>query len=121
MLLMNYSFPLKGKGIMTTWVWATLGGSTKPLSSPWCIIKIPIDLVVNPQLVCQTCFFSFFSSSNYILNIFAKFWPKLWEVAAWIALPFSGIHVSIVVVLNPPANFSDSVLIPLYTGTERSY
>jgi hypothetical protein len=40
-------------------------------------------------------------------NIFAKFCPRLWEVAAWMALPFSGIQVYTVEVLNPPGNLSD--------------
>lgn len=71
------SFPLNGTGMMTAWILATLGGRTKPLSSPCCIIMIPIDRVVNPQLVCQTRFFCFFSSSNSIPNILAKFCPKL--------------------------------------------
>ena len=47
----------------------------------------------------------------------AKFWPKLWEVAAWTALPFMGINASTVVVNRPPANFSFSDLIYNYLNT----
>ncbi len=53
-------FSLKGIGMITTWTFATLGGRTNPLSSPWYIVITPMDLVVRPQLVCHTCFFSFF-------------------------------------------------------------
>lgn len=47
-------------GIIITWQWATLGGKTNPLLSEWCMVRIPIDLVVRPQLVCQACFLVFF-------------------------------------------------------------
>ena len=52
-------------------------------------------------------------------NIFEKFYPRLCEVAHWIALPFAVTNVSIVEVLRAPANFSFSDFNPLITGTAR--
>ena len=52
-----------------------------------------------------------------ILNILPKFWPRLCEVAPWMARPVAEMYASTVVVMCPPANFSFSVFLPLMTGT----
>jgi len=96
---------------MITYNLATLGGKTIPLSSPWVIIITPMLLVVNPQLVYQQNCFSFFLSKYWILNIFEKFYPKLWDVPPWIPLPVPQIKASTVVEKWEPANFSFSDLI----------
>ena len=66
---------------------ATLGGSTRPMLSPWTIISTPMVLVVKPQLFRNTnCFSPVSGFSKVISNILLKFCPKWWEVAPWIDL-----------------------------------
>mmetsp|Transcript_10588 Transcript_10588/g.23158 ORF Transcript_10588/g.23158 Transcript_10588/m.23158 type:complete len:236 (-) Transcript_10588:917-1624(-) len=106
--------------MITAWTGATRGGSTRPLLSPCTITDTPMERVVSPQEVCQGICFSPFSSSKFILNIFPKFWPRLWLGAPWIALPEPLMYASTVVVCFAPANFSLSVFWPLITGTASS-
>ena len=103
-------------GTMTIWWGANLGGSFKPLSSPWAMIIIPTNLVLTPQLVWYGCCNSLFSSENVISNAFEKFCPNSWEVPAWSAF-MSFIIASIEYVVVAPANFSISDFVPLITDT----
>lgn len=68
---------------VTTCRQATLGGSTRPLLSPWTMVRTPMVLVVIPQEFWKASCFSpgFLGSSNMISNILEKFWPRWWEVA----------------------------------------
>ena len=106
-----------GMGMMTAWVGATRGGTTRPLLSAWIMIITPIVRVVIPQEFCQTFFCVLSSAVNSMLNILEKFWPRQWEVPPWMALPVAGMKASTVVVYRPPANFSFSDLTPFITGT----
>ncbi len=90
---------------------ATRGGKTTPILSEWTISITPMERVVKPQEAYQTIAFSLFWLKKSMLNILAKFWPRLCEVAAWIARPLAGTKASTVVVKSPPANFSFSDLI----------
>mmetsp|Transcript_45726 Transcript_45726/g.115091 ORF Transcript_45726/g.115091 Transcript_45726/m.115091 type:complete len:231 (-) Transcript_45726:648-1340(-) len=97
-LTLALSPPLKWMGTMTTWMGATRGGSTSPLSSPCTITITPIARVLMPQLFCQANAFSFLSFSNWMLNIFEKFWPSACDVAACTPRPFAATNASHVVV-----------------------
>merc|ERR1719420_1170242 len=96
---------------------ATRGGITKPFSSPCTKIMAPMERVEKPHEFCHTSVLEPESSSNLMSNILAKFWPKQWEVAAWMPRPDAVTKVSHVVVYKPPANFSLSDLRPLTMGT----
>lgn len=72
---------LKRIGMITTYTWATLGGSTTPVLSEWIMIIEPIERVESPHEVYQTNDFCLFSSSNHTSNILLKFWPSMWLVA----------------------------------------
>jgi hypothetical protein len=82
--------PLMTIGTMTTWMGATRGGRTRPVSSEWTMTITPIERVVKPHDVCQgICFWPCLSSYS-ILNILPKFLPRLCEVAPWMARPVAG-------------------------------
>ena len=70
----------------------------------------PMVRVVSPHEFCHGMAFLPWLSSYSILNILPKFWPRLCEVAPWMARPVAGMYASTVVVRSPPANFSFSVL-----------
>lgn len=91
--------------MITTCILATLGGSIKPLSSLWINTKVPMDRVDIPQDVWYTNCEVLFLSRKFISNILEKFYPSMWEVAAWIPLPFYGTYASTVVVKSAPPNF----------------
>ena len=69
-------------GTITTWIGATLGGSTSPLSSPWTITTAPTIRVVMPHEVFQT--YSHLPDSFWYLtsNALAKLCPRWWLVPA---------------------------------------
>ncbi len=105
-------------GMMTAWMGAIFGGMMSPLLSPCIPIIIPMLRVVIPQLFCHAGFSCSSLSMNLTLNAFAKWSPRLWLVATWIAFPF-GKKVSMLVVVSAPANFSFSDFVPLKTGIAR--
>mmetsp|Transcript_11407 Transcript_11407/g.36436 ORF Transcript_11407/g.36436 Transcript_11407/m.36436 type:complete len:321 (-) Transcript_11407:620-1582(-) len=107
-------------GTTTTCTGATRGGSTSPWSSPCTMTITPMVRVVRPHEFCHASADPPSSVSNEMLNMRAKFCPRLWLVAPWIARPVAGTNASTVVVYRPPANFSTSDLRPLMTGTASS-
>ena len=76
--------------------------------------------VVRPHEFCQARDRPPSTFSNSMPNIFAKFWPRQWLVAAWMPRPVAGTNASTVVVYRPPANFSFSDFTPWMTGTASS-
>jgi len=84
-----------GIGTMMTWIGASFGGSTRPSSSEWVMMRPPIRRVETPQLVAHTYSSLLFSFWNFTSKALAKFWPRLWLVPAWRALP-SCIRASMV-------------------------
>ncbi len=118
-------------GTMTTCTCATRGGTTRPLSSPCVRIITPSERVVKPHEFWNTKQGAFSApppapaapssaGSKEISNILEKFWPRWCEVAACTPRPLPGMKPSMEVVKSAPANFSDSLLRPLTTGTHSS-
>ena len=79
---------------MTTWYGATLGGSMRPLSSPWVMITPPMSRVDTPHDVVQTCCTVLSRPWNWMSKALAKFCPRLCDVPACSARP-SPISASI--------------------------
>ena len=69
-------------GTITTCQGASLGGSRRPVSSPWAITTAPTMRVLRPQEVVQHNFCSLFSSRKRMSKAWAKFCPRLWLVPA---------------------------------------
>ena len=95
------------------------GGKTSPLSSPCIMMTPPISRVVMPHDVPQMCCSDLSRAWNWMPNAFAKFWPRLCDVAACSARP-SPISASIEYVASAPANFSLSLFRPAMTGIASS-
>ena len=102
-------------GTMTTWIGASLGGSTKPSSSECAMISAPIRRVLTPHEVPHT--YSSLPSllANLTSNALAKFCPRKCDVPACNALP-SCIRASMQYVSSAPANRSLAVFTPRTTG-----
>ena len=102
-------------GTTASWVGATLGGSTRPESSPWAMIVAPTMRVEKPHEVPQGCLRTLSRSRNSMPAELAKFWPSMWLVPAWSAFR-SRIIASMEWLYTAPGNFSPSLLRPLMTG-----
>ena len=79
------SSSLRKMGTMTSCWGATLGGRTRPESSPWTMIVAPTMRVVKPQDVPYGCLRSLSRSRNWMPADFAKFCPSMWLVPDWSA------------------------------------
>mmetsp|Transcript_103338 Transcript_103338/g.316260 ORF Transcript_103338/g.316260 Transcript_103338/m.316260 type:complete len:302 (-) Transcript_103338:643-1548(-) len=107
---------LWNKATMTTWMAATAGGRTRPVSSECAMIVAPISRVDTPQDVAHTYLKSPVSSVWYCTSkALAKFCPRKCEVPAWMAMPFCA-SASIVYVSSAPAKRSRSDFRPGNNG-----
>ena len=83
------------------------GGTIMPSSSAWAMMAVPMRRVLTPQLVVQANSCVFWRERNWMPLALAKFWPRKWEVPAWMALR-SWTMASMVRVRTAPGKRSDS-------------